>query len=155
MRKMFLVTAMLLLCGAWMVAQTSSYPHGGTSSSGNSAGQMGSSGASGTPGHMGAKMSKIEGCLSGSAGNFTLTDKAGTTYRLEGDSAQLSKHVGQEVRIEGSTAGSSSAAGTSSSATSSSSGTESSINVSRVHKVSSTCTSNTSGTGTMGTKPSK
>ncbi len=161
MRKMLLITAMLLLCGAWMVAQTGSYPRGGTSSSGTSAshGQMGTS-ASQEP--MGAQTGtgssaaeKIEGCLSGSSGNYILTDKAGTTYRLEGDSAQLSKHVGQEVRIEGRMASSSAGTSSSTSSSTSASGSEPSVNVARVHKVSSTCTSNTSGTGAMGTKPSK
>lgn len=46
----------------------------------------------------------VEGCLNGSAGNYTLTDSAtGKTYTLRGDIATLSDHVGHEVRLTGST----------------------------------------------------
>lgn len=44
----------------------------------------------------------IEGCLAGSGGNFTLTDRSGKTFKLAGDTAQLSEHVGHTVRISGS-----------------------------------------------------
>src|SRR5262249_37852319 len=49
--------------------------------------------------------SSIEGCLAGSAGNFTLTDTAGKTWQLAGDTSKLSDHVGHQVRITGSEAG--------------------------------------------------
>src|SRR5213595_3949199 len=51
----------------------------------------------------------IEGCLQGSDGNYTLTDKSGTTYQLQGDTSKLSAHVGHEVQITGSTTSASSA----------------------------------------------
>lgn len=51
--------------------------------------------------------SSVEGCLGGAAGNFTITDKAGTTYQLQlpagADSSKLTSHVGEEVRVTGAT----------------------------------------------------
>ena len=45
----------------------------------------------------------VQGCLSGSDGNYMLTDDNGATYRLAGDTAKLSEHVGHEVKIIGTT----------------------------------------------------
>jgi hypothetical protein len=44
----------------------------------------------------------VEGCLSGSGGNYTLTDAKGATYQLTGDASKLSEHVGHEVKVTGS-----------------------------------------------------
>src|SRR5712672_2776143 len=56
----------------------------------------------------------IEGCLSGSAGNWTLTDQSGKTWQLAGDTSKLSEHVGHQVRIVGdNSAGSGSGSGSS------------------------------------------
>ena len=43
----------------------------------------------------------IEGCLNGSAGNWTLTDQSGKTWQLAGDTSKLSDHVGHQVRLTG------------------------------------------------------
>jgi hypothetical protein len=43
----------------------------------------------------------IQGCLTGSAGSYTLTDSAGRSYTLSGDGDQLSSFSGQEVQITG------------------------------------------------------
>lgn len=43
----------------------------------------------------------VEGCLSGTAGNYVLTDNSGVNLQLQGDAAQLAKHVGKRVRITG------------------------------------------------------
>jgi hypothetical protein len=56
----------------------------------------------------------VEGCLQGSNGNFALSDKSGTPYQVSGDTSKLSKHVGHEVQITGSTSASSAASSTSS-----------------------------------------
>jgi hypothetical protein len=52
----------------------------------------------------------IQGCLSGSDGNYTLTDHQGTAYQLSGDTSKLSAHVGHEVKITGTTGSSSATA---------------------------------------------
>src|SRR5262252_3397899 len=45
------------------------------------------------------------GCLGGSGPNFTLTDKAGTTYKLNipptADTSKLGQHVGEPVAVAG------------------------------------------------------
>jgi len=82
-------------------------------------------------GRSGAKSSQtsVEGCLQGSNGNFTLTDNSGTTYQLQGDTSKLSKHVGHDVQITGSTS--------SSNAASSNSGTT--LTVDKVKHISESC----------------
>ena len=46
-----------------------------------------------------------EGCLGGSNPNFTITDKAGTTYKLNlppnADASALTPHVGESVKVMG------------------------------------------------------
>ena len=43
----------------------------------------------------------VKGCLKGSNGNYTLTDKSGTTYLLTGNTASLQDHVGQKMALTG------------------------------------------------------
>src|SRR5438477_4212698 len=98
MSKTVLLTACLLLSTAWVVAQQSSAPD--TSGSSQTGATTASSSQSGTSSE--ANANTIQGCLNGSSGNFTLTDKSGTTYQLAGKTSDLSKHVGEEVSIHGS-----------------------------------------------------
>ena len=46
-----------------------------------------------------------EGCLGGTSPNFTITDKAGTTYKLNfppnADASSLASHLGESVQIMG------------------------------------------------------
>jgi hypothetical protein len=117
MRKCVLLVSIVLLSCVWLMAQNSgsqsSQQQGTTGSDvGNMATQDSSianqntsqgssgnmSGNSGTSGHNGAD---LEGCLSSSNGNYMLTDNSGNTYHLSGDRSELSKHVGQEVRVHG------------------------------------------------------
>lgn len=46
----------------------------------------------------------LEGCLSqaSSGGAFALADSSGNSYLLQGDTAQLAKHVGEQIRVSGS-----------------------------------------------------
>jgi hypothetical protein len=41
----------------------------------------------------------LRGCLSGSSGNYTLTDRNGMQYEVNGDDATLRASVGREVEI--------------------------------------------------------
>lgn len=45
--------------------------------------------------------SVIRGCLSGSSGNYTLTDQNGMQYQIAGDDATLRSMVGREVEVSG------------------------------------------------------
>src|ERR1700726_1741141 len=106
MRKLLLLLSVLLLGACWAVAQDStSQPNSNsrdTSASSASSGQTGSTAA--------GSATTVEGCLAGSSGNYTLSDKNGNTYQLTGDTAKLSEHVGHEVKITG-TSGSATASG--------------------------------------------
>src|SRR6266496_1108379 len=92
MARTFVLAISLLASAAWLQAQ-SQYPQTGSSQKGASA----------------SGQTTVEGCLRGSDGNYTLTDKSGTTYHLQGDTSKLSAHVGHEVQITGSTTSASSA----------------------------------------------
>ena len=85
MMKTFLLAFSLLVSAAWVQAQT--YPQTGSSEKGKTA----------------SGETTVQGCLQGSGGTYTLTDNAGTTYQLQGDTSKLSDHVGHEVRITGKT----------------------------------------------------
>src|SRR2546430_7546443 len=133
MRKTWLACLVLLLSAAWMVAQSTDASQAGSSQAGTSSAgssqagsaQAGSSqtgtssadtnaassqGTSSGQSTSGGNESPIEGCLSGSGGNFTLTDKSGKSYQLQGDTSKLSDHVGQEVRVKGMQSGASASA---------------------------------------------
>jgi len=99
MRKPLLLSVLLLACCAWVQAQA--YPQ--------------SSATQATGGTSGS--TTVQGCLSGSAGNYTLTADNGTTYTLTGNTTELKDHVGHEVQITGKTASSSSSASSTSEAT--------------------------------------
>lgn len=143
MRKL-LVMSVLLLGTAWVAAQTS--PSSSSDQSSSTSSQSSTQATSGASGSQ-----TVEGCLSGSNGNFTLTDKSGTSYQLAGDTSKLSDHVGQDVQITGSSSQNSSASAPSSSsgasAASSGASAQQTLNVSSVTKVSDTC-SNSGSSGT-------
>ena len=77
MRKTVL-TLMLLLSGAWLLAQDN---------------MSKSSGTSGT--------TTIEGCLQTTGSYYNLTDSSGKVYHLSGEANKLKDHVGHQVQITG------------------------------------------------------
>src|SRR5262245_9127862 len=119
MRKMYLITTMLLLSAVWVVAQTTpSTPQSTTPGAAQPASPQSASPSSTLPSQQPAapdttqtsqnsndSSASIEGCLNGSAGSFTLTDQTGKSWQLAGDTSKLSDHVGHQVRISGSEAG--------------------------------------------------
>ena len=105
---------MLLACASWAIAQTDAKP-------------------SSQAGSMGEKT--VQGCLSGSQGNYTLTDKAGNTYQLAGDTSKLAEHVGHKDEVTGTTGGAPSG-GT---ATAGGSAGQLTLNVSSIKHMASSC----------------
>lgn len=90
--RQLLAFCVLLLGVTWATAQNST-PQGSAS------------------GSAGAKT--VEGCLSSSGGQYTLTDQQGKSYQLSGDTSKLAEHVGHEVKITGTeSSGSASSAST-------------------------------------------
>src|ERR1044071_1948169 len=170
MRKTFLITAILLLSAAWAVAQTS--PSTPQSTTPETSSQQSTAPSSTSPSQQPAtpdtsstttqttttqstqtssnSSTSIEGCLSGSAGNFTLPDQSGKTWQLAGDTSKLSDHVGHQIRLMG-TDNSSSASGSNSPSSSNpsssagatgagaSAGSQPTFTVNKVKMISSTC----------------
>jgi hypothetical protein len=126
MRKFSLITAILLLCSAWMVGQSSS-PSAQQQPASPQAQQPDKSQASDKSGQ------PIEGCLSGAADTFKLTDATGKTYELTGDTHGLAENVGHQVRLWGN-AGSSGGGEKISAA-----GAQATFGVTKVKSISPTC----------------
>src|SRR6202166_3905108 len=107
MRKLLLLLSVLLLGACWAVAQDSTSQQNShssdTSASSASSGQTGSAAA--------GSATSVQGCLSSSSGNYTLSDKNGNTYQLTGDTAKLSEHVGHEVKVTGTSSSASTTGG--------------------------------------------
>ncbi|HEV3512540.1 MAG TPA: DUF5818 domain-containing protein [Candidatus Sulfotelmatobacter sp.] len=138
MRHVLLFLSVLLLGISWAVAQTS--PQTSSTPSGSSASAQSSQTSAGGE-------TTVEGCLSGSSGNYTLAAKDGTTYQLTGDTAKLSEHVGHEVKITGTanSAGSSANTGGAADNSAGSNSSGKSLQVSSVKHISKTCESGSSG----------
>ncbi|HET9698443.1 MAG TPA: hypothetical protein VFP40_16345 [Terriglobales bacterium] len=100
-----------------------------------------------------SETTSVEGCLTQLSSNnqFRLTDQAGNSYQLQGDSSELSQHLNQQVRIKASLADTGSAVSKAESSTptpdsstqtggagSNTSGSKQ-LNVSSVEQLSNTC----------------
>ena len=92
MKKMFAISVFMLATLAWTAAQQPSNPPD------RSGAQPGAQGPA-------ANAPVTEGCLGGSSPNYTLTDKAGTTYKLNippnADASTLAQHIGEPVAVAG------------------------------------------------------
>jgi hypothetical protein len=119
-----LLYSLLLLCASWMLAQNNP-----TSSAASQAGGMSDNKAT------------VQGCVSGTAGNFTLTDSSGKTYQLAGDTSKLGEHVGHTEEITGTKAPAGTAPSSGGTAPSSGAGNPQTLTVSSVKHISDTCTS--------------
>jgi hypothetical protein len=149
MRKLSLVAAILLLSSAWVLAQSGTSPSSDQNPSSTSPSQTSPSSTSPSAqqpaqqpdtSSSSAGANTVEGCVGGSAGNFTLTDASGKTYQLSGDTSKLADHVGHQVRITGDE-GAGAAGAASSGATSGSAGGSNTLNVKKVKMISSSCPS--------------
>jgi hypothetical protein len=154
MKKTLLTTAIFMLSAAWAVAQStpgSQQPvTPGASSPSSSMPSPQSTAPDASPSSTTTTQTTetstdsstaIEGCLSGSSGNFTLTDQSGKAYQLAGDTSKLTEHVGHQIRVMGSSSDSSaasSASGSNASAGGASSGS-STFTVKKVKMISSSC----------------
>ena len=122
MMRYLLVVSVLLLGATWAAAQN--YPS--QSKSANTGSQT-----------------TVEGCLSGSAGSYMLTDKKGNSFELTGETAKLSEHVGHEIRVTGTETAASTS--TNSGASNSTMGqVQKTIDVTSFKHVSKTCQAGTS-----------
>jgi hypothetical protein len=137
MRQIFLLVSILLLGLTWAIAQDStSSPSASSGQNSASSGQMSRSSSGGE--------TTVQGCLSGSNGSYTLSDKNGTTYQLTGDSAKLSQHVGHEVKVTGTTGSASGSTGAEGSAgaaagSAGAAGAQQTLQVTSVKHVSKSC----------------
>ena len=122
----YLLLSVILLSACWVAAQEASQQTTSPTSA-----QSNSTTAGGE--------TTVQGCLSGSNGNYTLTDKNGMSYQLTGDTAKLSQHVGHEVKVTGST-GTGTATGSMGSQSNNASQT---LTVSSMKHISKTCQNST------------
>src|SRR5690348_14583197 len=102
MRKVLTLTAACLLAGTVAFAQDTTPSQSPSSSS------QQQSTTSSVPSDQSQHNNgtSISGCLNGSDGNYTLTDQSGTTYQLKGATSDLKQHVGHQVQLSGTMAGS-------------------------------------------------
>jgi hypothetical protein len=125
--KRILISCFVLTCGMWVFSQAAwGQTYGGGSSQTDQS------------------QTTVKGCLVGSSGDYTLTDKSGNTYQLAGDTSKLSEHVGHAVEVKGSKSSSSptssNPAATGPGSTSKAgSMNQSTLNVSSVKRISDTC----------------
>lgn len=106
-RQVKILVAVLLLSGCWIYAQTSS--HSGAPSagqqSGSATGEVGSPNGVTSHDNGSAKNNNkvsVEGCLVKSNGNnYTLVDKGGEAWQLQGNTSELRGHAKQQVKVSG------------------------------------------------------
>jgi hypothetical protein len=130
MRRILMLSSIALVCASLAFAQGTSTQTSDQSSSVST----------------GTGSSTIQGCLSGSDGDYMLTeDGTGTMYKLTGKDSKLKDHVGHEVAVTGqmSTGGGSAASQQDQGTGASSTGGGSVVQVSEVKMISKHCSSGT------------
>lgn len=95
MRKAILLGATLMLSGALALAQDTTTT---TSTTENNS----------------AASNTVQGCLSGTSGNYMLTDATGAMYQVQGEESQLSANVNKQVEVTGTAGAKASASATNS-----------------------------------------
>src|SRR5919108_3464269 len=103
MRKFFYGTAILLLTASMAFAQTSTTPDQTappSSQTPSTTPDQTAPSSSQTP-TSSQSGNSIQGCLSGSDPNYTLTDQSCKTWMLQADGQDLKSHVGHTVGITG------------------------------------------------------
>ena len=117
MKKTLAIGLFMLAMMAWAAAQQPGSPLGQSPAQATPPGAQvpgatpsqpgvpGSADQSGMQPAPSANAPVTEGCLGGSAPNFTVTDKAGTTYKLNipagANTSALTPHVGESVQVQG------------------------------------------------------
>jgi hypothetical protein len=104
MRKAVLLSAAITLCAAMALAQDT--PSAGTSSQN---GATTSTTTQTTTTDQNTSGNTIQGCLTGTNGNYMLTDATGVSYKVQGDESQLSSNLNKEVEVMGTVASTASA----------------------------------------------
>src|ERR1700688_4716963 len=104
MRKAMLLSAAITLCAALALAQDT--PSAGASSQN---GSTTTSTTKTTTTDQSTAGNTIQGCLTGTSGNYMLTDATGVTYKVKGDDSQLSANVNKQVEVIGAAGSSASA----------------------------------------------
>jgi hypothetical protein len=95
MRKWSLITAILLALSAWVVGQSTSQQPDAQHQQPDAQQQKEPMGAN-------QPAQTIEGCITKAATGYILTDNAGKTYQLAGDTSQLAAEDGHWDRVSGS-----------------------------------------------------
>jgi hypothetical protein len=114
-RRVTILMAVLLLSCCWIYAQTSSHSgpqttqiadqgHSAAPQSGSATGEAGYPNGVTSRDNGSAKNSNkvsVEGCLINSNGSYTLVDKGGQAWQLQGNASALRGHANQQVKISG------------------------------------------------------
>jgi hypothetical protein len=103
--RLLLTATILLLSSSWTLGQsgTPTTPNDNSQNTGSSAPSMqqppdDSQKPKSDPGR---GKETVEGCLSGAANTFVLTDASGRTYELTGATHELNANIGHKVRLTG------------------------------------------------------
>ena len=104
MRKAMLLSAAITLCAALALAQDTQ--SAGASSQADS---TTSSTTQTTTTDQNTSGNAVEGCLTGTSGDYMLTDATGVSYKVQGDDSQLSANVNKQVEVMGTVASTASA----------------------------------------------